>query len=237
MSTNRQPSEIRAIEITQGFSKHAPAVLFRMGETIVHCTAFLEEGAPRFVPEGQGWVTAEYAMLPASGQERIRRSRNGRVDGRSQEIQRLIGRSFRGVMDLEALGPHTIYLDCDVLNADGGTRCASISGAYVALSMAIQQLKQKELIAKDAQVLREEVAAVSLGLVDQQLVLDLEYAQDVRAEVDLNLVMTGRGELIEIQGTGERSTFSVGQLQEMLTLGQQGIEQILTHTRTFLQSL
>ncbi|MCB9638565.1 MAG: ribonuclease PH [Myxococcales bacterium] len=226
--------QIRAISIEEGFSQSAASVIFRMGQTVVHCSAMSEERVPPFVQDGKGWVTAEYAMLPASSGQRIQRARNGRVDGRSQEIQRLIGRSLRAVVDMGALGPRTIYLDCDVLSADGGTRCASICGAYIAFVLATRKLQDKGLV--DAEkIMLDEVAAISVGIVDGQAMVDLAYEQDVRAEVDMNLVMTGKGNLIEVQGTGERSTFSIEQLQELIKLGQGGIEQILEATRTYLK--
>ena len=230
----RAHDKLRDILIEPGFSTSAASVIFRMGETVVHCTALAEERVPPFVQEGHGWLTAEYAMLPASSSRRIQRSsRSGSVDGRSQEIQRLIGRSLRSVVDLSAMGSRTIYLDCDVLNADGGTRCASICGAYIALSLSLRRLQREGLLTAD-RVLREDVAAVSVGIVGGEALLDLAYVEDSRAEVDMNLVMTGSGKLIEIQGTGERTTFSFEQLHTMLALGQQGIEALLAASRAYL---
>ncbi|MCK6508563.1 ribonuclease PH [Myxococcota bacterium] len=228
--------QMRRVSVEAGFSQHAASVIFRMGQTVVHCSAMSEEKAPLFVPEGTGWVTAEYAMLPSSSQQRVQRARNGKIDGRSQEIQRLIGRAVRAVVDTKALGPRSIFLDCDVLNADGGTRCASICGAYIALVLAVRMLEKRGIL-DSRKVLVDDVAAVSVGIVDGRAVLDLAYEQDVRAEVDMNLVMTGRGQMIEVQGTGERGTFSMEQLQELIKLGQSGIEQILEVTRAYLRGV
>jgi ribonuclease PH len=233
---DRGLDQMRPVSIEAGFSQHAASVIFRMGQTVVHCSAMSEERTPVFVPEGTGWVTAEYAMLPASSGQRVQRARNGKIDGRSQEIQRLIGRSLRAVVDMKALGSRSISLDCDVLNADGGTRCASICGSYVAFVLAVRALEKRGLV-DSRKVLVDEVAAISIGIVDGEAMLDLAYEQDVRAEVDMNLVMTGRGQMVEVQGTGERSTFSLEQLQQMIKLGQAGIDQILEAIRAYLRSV
>jgi ribonuclease PH len=196
-----------------------------MGETTVLCTCSLELSVPSFLlGSGKGWLTAEYAMLPGSTSPRKARDRAGKTDGRSVEIQRLIGRSLRAVIDLEKLGERTLYIDCDVLQADGGTRTASINGAYVALLDTLAA--NKALLGPPGDVLRGSVAAVSVGLLNDKELLDLDYSEDKDAEVDLNLVMTGSGQFIEVQGTGEEATFSRSQLDRLLKLGKLGIEKI-----------
>ncbi|GAU75451.1 ribonuclease PH [Fusibacter sp. 3D3] len=192
-----------------------------MGHTKVLCTAIVEEKVPHFLKgTGQGWVTAEYGMLP--GATGTRKSRNTKgIDGRSQEIQRLIGRSLRSVVDLKALGERTIWIDCDVIQADGGTRTASITGAYVALQDAIQTLLDNDVLKSNP--IKTSVAAVSVGIYESNIVLDLCYEEDSKAHVDMNLVMTGEGELIEIQGTGEEKPFTKAQMFELLELGEMGI--------------
>jgi ribonuclease PH len=196
-----------------------------MGETTVLCTCSLELSVPSFLlGSGKGWLTAEYAMLPGSTSPRKSRDRAGKTDGRSVEIQRLIGRSLRAVIDLEKLGERTLYIDCDVLQADGGTRTASINGAYVALLDTLAA--NKALLGPPGEVLRGSVAAVSVGLLNDKELLDLDYSEDKDAEVDLNLVMTGSGQFIEVQGTGEEATFSRSQLDRLLKLGKLGIEKI-----------
>lgn len=224
-SDNRAPDQLRPIEIMRGFTQTAPgSVLVRAGRTIVFCTAMIEEGVPEWrVASGKGWLTAEYEMLPASTPQRRPRSR-ARIDGRAQEIQRLIGRSLRVAVDLARLGPRTIYLDCDVLQADGGTRTAAITGAFVALCDALAEGRRRGLWGDD--VLLQSVAAVSAGVVDGRMLLDLDYREDVTAAVDCNLVMTDRGEWVEIQATGERSTLTDAQLAEMLAIGRRGIERL-----------
>jgi ribonuclease PH len=196
--------------------------LIRMGGTLVHCTASVEPGVPGFKRgTGEGWVTAEYAMLPRATVERTSRERNG-PGGRTQEIQRLIGRSLRGVVDFAALGERTIYVDCDVLTADGGTRCAAITGGFVALDLALRRLADEGKLA--AVPLTGTLAAVSCGLVGGVALLDLDYAEDSTAEVDANVVMTGDGGLVEVQATAERTPLSRTHLDELLALAQQGIE-------------
>jgi ribonuclease PH len=230
----RQPDELRPLVFRRRFTRLAPgSVLVRMGRTAVLCTCCVELGVPPFlVGTGKGWLTAEYAMLPGSTRPRKARDRAGKVDGRSVEIQRLIGRSLRSVVDLEKLGERTLYLDCDVLDADGGTRTASINGAYVALIDAL--FANKAVLGSPEAIVRGSVAAVSVGLVNDTELLDLDYSEDKEAEVDMNLVMTGAGEFIEVQGTGEEATFSQTQLDRLLKLGKQGIEAITASQRKTL---
>ena len=218
----RRPDELRPIEITTGFQPHAEgSALVKCGQTWVLCAASVDEKIPPFVKQGEGWVTAEYAMLPRSTNTRAGRQGGGR----GQEIQRLIGRSLRAAVDLPKLGPRTITLDCDVLNADGGTRTASITGAWVALALAVRGLEKKGLIAPGT-VLGPAVAAISVGIVGGEPRLDLAYAEDAKADVDMNVVMTG-GQLIELQGTAERAPFSRPELDTMLALAERGITQLL----------
>jgi ribonuclease PH len=204
-------------------------VLIECGDTRVLCTASFEEGVPDWKKSmGGGWLTAEYDMLPSSTTERRPRTRT-RIDGRTQEIQRLIGRSLRAVLDLNALGENSILIDCDVLQADGGTRTVAITGAYIALLDALRAIRKQRGLTGDP--LRDSVAAVSVGLLDGKPVLDLCYAEDVEAEVDLNVVMTGSGQFIEVQGTGEHATFSRSQLDRLLTLATAGIRRLTTIQR------
>jgi len=199
------------------------SALISMGETRVICTASAQESVPRWMAgQGRGWVTAEYGMLPAStGERKQRDATRGRLDGRTVEIQRLIGRSLRVVVDFKALGERTVYLDCDVLQADGGTRCASITGAYVALALACAKLQAQGLL--EASPLTGSVAAVSCGVIDGVPLLDLDYSEDSRAEVDANVVMSGDGGLVELQTTGERTPLSRAHLDELLALAEAGI--------------
>lgn len=222
-SYNRTHEEARPIRITTGFTKHAEgSVLVETGETKVICTASVEEKVPSFLRgKGQGWVTAEYAMLPRATGTRVSRER-GKVGGRTQEIQRLIGRSLRAAVDLNKLGERSIQIDCDVIQADGGTRTASITGAWVALSIAIQGLKDQGLLSDEPMV--GQVAAISLGKIEGALMLDLDYHEDSNAEVDLNLVMIQGKGLIEIQGTAEGAPFSLEELTGMVELGGKGLE-------------
>jgi ribonuclease PH len=202
------------------------SVLVEMGRTRVLCNLSLQEQAPRWLEgTGRGWLTAEYAMLPQSTHTRTRRETRG-LRGRTQEIRRLIGRSLRAAVDLDRIGERTLFLDCDVIQADGGTRTAAISGGYVALALAVRRLAGREILPPD--VLRFPIAAVSLGVIDDQVWLDLCYAEDSRAEVDMNVVMTGEGNLVEIQGTAEGSPFSQETLDEMLALSRRGIEALVT---------
>lgn len=220
----RRPDELRPIEIVTGFQKHAEgSALIKCGSTWVLCSASVEEKVPPFLEgKGKGWVTSEYAMLPRSTH-----TRSGRQGGgRGQEIQRLIGRALRAAIDVKALGPRTITLDCDVLSADGGTRTASITGAYVALTLAVDWIKRKGLLPADAAVLREPIAAVSVGIIDGVPLLDLPYEEDARAGVDMNVVMTESGHLVEVQGTAEGATFPRADLDRMLDLATVGIQEL-----------
>jgi ribonuclease PH len=225
----RAPGQLRSVSIETGFMRTADgSALISLGETRVICTASLVQGVPGWrEASGSGWVTAEYSMLPAStGRRRERDSTRGRPDGRTVEIQRLIGRSLRAVVDMQALGPRSVYLDCDVLQADGGTRCASITGAYVALWLALEPLVASGELA--AMPLSNSVAAVSCGMVDGRLLLDLCYREDSRAEVDMNVVMTGDGRLIEVQATGESVSFPRESLDVLLDLAAQGAAELRT---------
>jgi ribonuclease PH len=219
--------EMRPVRMTPGFVEVAEgSVLIEMGNTRVLCNATVEDSVPSWrLGSGSGWVTAEYAMLPRSTQQRTRRETRG-LGGRTQEIRRLIGRSLRAAVDLDRLGERTIILDCDVIQADGGTRTASITGGYVALALAVQRLVAEGEVAQD--VLSGGLAAISLGLVDGRLLLDLCYEEDSAAEVDFNIVMTGDGRLIEVQGTAEGTPFDRAALDAMLDLAEQGIGQLLS---------
>ena len=226
-SHGRGAGELRPTTIEPGSVRTATgSVLISMGETRVSCTAAHQEGGPRWLSgRGRGWVTAEYGMLPAStGERKQRDATRGRPDGRTVEIQRLIGRSVRGVVDFDALGENTIYLDCDVLQADGGTRCASITGAYVALALACERLREAGRVARSP--LTGSVAAVSCGMVDGVALLDLDYAEDSTAEVDANVVMTGDGGLVEVQATAERTPLSRASLDDLLGLAAKGIDEL-----------
>jgi ribonuclease PH len=226
-SYGRAPDGLRPTTIEAGFVRTATgSALISVGETRVICTASAQESVPRWmVGKGRGWVTAEYSMLPASTGDRKQRDiTKGRLDGRSVEIQRLIGRSLRGVVDFKALGERTIYLDCDVLQADGGTRCASITGAYVALALACAQLQAKGKLERSP--LTGSVAAVSCGMKDGRALLDLDYSEDSGAEVDANVVMTGEGGLVEVQATAERTPLSRAHLDELLALAAAGIAEL-----------
>jgi ribonuclease PH len=223
-SYGRGPAGLRPTTIQAGFVPTATgSALIAVGETRVICTASAQDGVPRWLAgSGRGWVTAEYGMLPAStGERKARDVSRGRPDGRSIEIQRLIGRSLRGVVDFRALGERTIYVDCDVLTADGGTRCASITGGMVALELACRRLTQDGKIARSP--LTGTVAAVSAGVVDGAALLDLDYSEDSTAEVDANVVMTGDGGLVEVQATAERTPLSRAHLDELLALAAEGI--------------
>ena len=205
--------EVRPILITPGFLQSAPSALIEIGQTRVLCTAIIEESVPPWMRgQGRGWLTAEYGMLPAStGQRKQRDATKGKLDGRTVEIQRLIGRSLRAVVDLEQLGENTLWVDCDVLEADGGTRCASITGAYVAAHIALAKIGRTS-------ALRDSIAAISVGIVDGNPVLDLPYVEDSRADVDMNVVMTGSDGLVEVQGTAEGTPFPRADLNSLLDL-------------------
>ena len=226
-SDGRAAEELRPVEIAAGFVRSATwSALFSQGGTRVICTASAVDSVPRWMSgRGRGWVTAEYAMLPASTGERKQRDvTRGRPDGRTVEIQRLIGRALRGVIDFDALGERTIYIDCDVLEADGGTRCASITGGYVALQLALARLVEEGSLG--TLPLNGSIAAVSCGMVAGEALLDLDYSEDSTAEVDANVVMTGDGGLVEVQATAERTPLTQASLDELLALAAAGIERL-----------
>ena len=230
----RRPDDLRPLSFKRRYTRQAPgSVLVRMGRTTVLCTCTIDLAVPPFLAgTGKGWLTAEYGMLPGSTSTRKARDRGGKIDGRTVEIQRLIGRSLRAVVDLEKLGERTLWIDCDVLEADGGTRTASINGAFVALVDALTS--QKRVLGPVASLLAGSVAAVSAGLLNDVELLDLDYGEDKDAEVDLNLVMTGAGQFVEVQGSGEEATFSGAQLDRLLQLGKLGIEKITAGQRRAL---
>jgi ribonuclease PH len=226
-SDGRKPAELRPIVLTPGFITSATgSVLLEVGSTRIICTAMVEESVPVWMRgRGSGWVTSEYGMLPGStGERKQRDATRGKPDGRTVEIQRLIGRSLRSVVDMRALGERTVWIDCDVIQADGGTRCAAICGGYVALHLACKRLVDERLL--NELPLSDSVAAVSVGIVGGEPLLDLAYVEDSRAEVDMNVVMSGRGELIEVQATGERTPFGRASLDRLLELAAAGIEEL-----------
>lgn len=232
----RSNKKLREIKITRNFLKTAEgSVLIEMGDTKVICTASIEDKVPPFLrDQNKGWVTAEYSMIPRATPTRtLREAVSGKIGGRTHEIQRLIGRTLRSVMNLEALGERTIRLDCDVIQADGGTRTASITGAFVALMDAIRYALEDKIIEK--QPIKDYVAAVSVGIVDGELRLDLSYAEDSIAEVDMNVVMTGSGKFIEIQGTAETNPFDKSLLQDLLDLAKSGIKEIIHIQKNVLE--
>ncbi len=225
----REQQQLREVHIEKDYIKHAEgSVLISVGETKVICTASIEEKVPPFMRgQGKGWVTAEYSMLPrATEQRNLRESSKGKVSGRTMEIQRLIGRALRSVVDLDKLGERTIWIDCDVIQADGGTRTASITGAFVAMVLALSKIADKKLASSFP--IKGFLAATSVGL-DRELgaILDLNYIEDSKADVDMNIVMTGNGEFVELQGTGEEATFSRSQLNEFLELAEKGIVELI----------
>ena len=235
----RRPDQLRPLRFQNHIAPYATgSTLIEWGNTRVICGVMVEEMVPRWMKDQNvsgGWITAEYSMLPYSTQQRKPRDiAKGKIDGRSQEIQRLIGRAMRAAVDLEKLGPRTIWVDCDVLQADGGTRTAAITGSYVALSLAARKLIAEEKVKENP--LLKAVAGVSVGIVNQQVVLDLCYVEDAAAQVDLNMAMTDAGEFIELQGTGEESTFNDSQLSEMLALGKAGIRQLLRAQKAALEA-
>ena len=233
----RAVDEMRKVTITRGFTDNpAGSVLVTFGNTRVMCTASVEQSVPRFKRDsGEGWLTAEYSMLPASTHERMpRESMRGKVKGRTHEISRLIGRSLRAAIDLKELGENTINIDCDVLQADGGTRTASITGAYVALADALTSLHAAGAV--PGTPLKAPVAAVSVGIIDGRVCLDLPYEEDSRAEVDLNVVMTAEGKFVEIQGTGEEGTFDRGQLNDMLDSAEKGLRELVALQQEVLRA-
>jgi ribonuclease PH len=235
--SGRNPDQLRTIKLTRNYIKHPEgAVLVEFGDTRVLCTATVEEKTPRWIKgSGKGWVTAEYGMLPRStGQRMHREAAQGRQGGRTMEIQRLIGRSLRAVVDLAALGERTITVDCDVIQADGGTRTASITGGYVALVDAVQHLRQRGGLAKNP--IYGYVASVSVGIYQGAPVLDLDYAEDSNAETDMNVVMNDAGAFIEVQGTAEGHAFRMDELQAMLDLAKGGIAELIDHQRAALNA-
>lgn len=234
-NSGRAFDELRPVSIIPGYTKFAPgSVLIETGDTRVICTASIDDKVPPFLKgTGTGWVTAEYSMLPGSTPTRTAREvTRGRVSGRTSEIQRLIGRALRAVVDLSALGERTVWIDCDVIQADGGTRTASITGAFVALYLAMQKLKESGIIERIP--ITDYVAATSVGIVRGIPLLDLEYGEDSEAEVDMNVVMTGSGKFIEIQGTAENSPFSQDELDELLRLAKKGISILIAKQKAVL---
>lgn len=234
----RAHDELRPVRIHRGFIEPAEgSVLMEMGRTRVICTVTVEDRVPPFLKgKGAGWITAEYGMLPrATGERSPREVIRGRQTGRTMEIQRLIGRALRSVIDLKALGERTLLVDCDVIQADGGTRTASVTGSYVALVEATERLRRQGAITRLP--IRDSLAAVSVGVVAGQPLLDLDYREDSRAEVDMNLVMTGSGGLVEVQGTGEEGPFTRGQFEAMLNLGERGIRELMERQREALGPL
>lgn len=234
----RKLAQLRPIKITPSYIKTADgSVLIEMGDTKVICTAKLEDRVPPFLRNsGKGWITAEYGMLPGSSSIRIgRESSRGKVGGRTHEIQRLIGRSLRAIADLRTLGEKTIWIDCDVIQADGGTRTASITGAYVALAQAVRSWLGRGMISIDP--VKDAVAAVSIGIVEGKILLDLCYEEDSKADVDMNFVMTGAGKFIEVQGTAEAAPFTRRQMERMAEIAQTGIKELLKTQKNVIGSL
>ena len=232
----RTPLELRATKITPGFTKYAEgSVLIEVGATKVICNATVDEKVPNFLKgKGNGWVTAEYSMLPRATESRTNREVNrGAPSGRTHEIQRLIGRSLRAVIDMKALGERTVTIDCDVIQADGGTRTASITGGFVALALALNKSVESGKIAKLP--LKDYLAAVSVGVVENQVLLDLAYTEDSVAEVDMNIIKTGDGRFIELQGTAEKDAFSREQMNELIAAAEIGIEKLMTIQRAAIE--
>lgn len=233
----RAPTQMRPVKITRHYIRHAEgSVLIEYGETRVICTASVVEKVPPFLKgSDQGWLTAEYGMLPRStGERMLREAAKGKQSGRTMEIQRLIGRALRSVLDLEKIGERTIQIDCDVIQADGGTRTASITGAFVALCDAISYLRSEKIISKTP--IRDQVAAVSVGILNGQPLLDLDYAEDSNCDTDLNVVMTGNLGLVEVQGTAEKVAFSRQELDSMLDMAQQGLQELFNLQRQVLNA-
>lgn len=230
----RKPDQLRKIKVTKNYLKHAEgSCLIEFGETKVICSASVEEGVPPFLKgTGKGWVTAEYGMLPRSCNTRIRREK---TSGRTEEIQRLVGRSLRAVVDMEKLGERTIKIDCDVLQGDGGTRTASITGGFIALADAILWMKKQMMFEKIP--LKDYVAAISVGVFEGKPVLDLNYAEDSKAHVDMNIVMVGKGNFVEVQGTGENATFSRKEIDALLKLAEKGIKELFDVQKKALGNL
>lgn len=234
----RKKNQLRPLKITRNFIKHAEgSVLIEMGDTKVICTATVEERVPPFLrDQKKGWVSAEYAMIPRSSKDRIpRESARGKIGGRTHEIQRLIGRSLRSVVDTKALGERTIWIDCDVIQADGGTRTASITGSFIALVDAVQFLRREKKI--QAMPVRDYLAAISVGKVGGELFLDLNYPEDSTAEVDMNVVMTGSGKFVEVQGTAEQEAFHKKELDDLLRLATSGIKKLVASQKKLIGEL
>ncbi len=237
-SDGRKPDDIRPVKITRSFTKYAEgSVLIEMGETKVICNATIEEKVPPFLRDkGQGWVTAEYGMLPRSTHDRMPREANrGKQGGRTLEIQRLVGRALRAVTDMTALGERTVWIDCDVIQADGGTRTAAITGSFIALADAMTKLKEKQLIKQ--RPLKDYLAAISIGKIGSEIRIDLAYDEDSVADVDMNLVMTGRGRLVEVQGTAEGTPFEKKDLDVFLSLGWVGIQSLIKIQKDLIGTL
>ncbi|MCE1245335.1 MAG: ribonuclease PH [Firmicutes bacterium] len=234
----RQIFDLRPVKITRNYIKHAEgSVLIEVGETKVICTATVDEKTPGWMKNtGKGWITAEYGLLPRSTKERnSREATKGRLSGRTQEIMRLIGRALRSVVDLNMMGERTIQIDCDVIQADGGTRTASITGAFVAIVDAFAHLQQAGII--KGRVLKSYLAAVSVGIIDNTEILDLNYEEDSRAQVDMNVIMTSRGELVEVQGTAEGNPFSKKQLYRLVDVAQKGINELIVVQKEVLSDI
>ncbi|GLC88374.1 ribonuclease PH [Lysinibacillus piscis] len=235
----RHAEALRPVRIESDYLLHPEgSVLIQVGNTKVICTATIEDKVPGFLRgQGKGWITAEYSMLPRATEQRTpREAARGKINGRTMEIQRLIGRALRAVVDLEALGERTVWIDCDVIQADGGTRTASITGAFVAMTQAIAKLAEEKQLARFP--ITDFLAATSVGIVEGQgAILDLNYVEDVAAEVDMNIVMTGAGRFVELQGTGEEATFSREELNELLALGEKGISELIALQKEVLGEL
>ena len=234
-SEKRKSTDIRKLKITPGFLKFAEgSCLFEIGNTKVACSASVEQGVPKFLRgKGSGWVTAEYGMLPRSCKSRIvREASRGKLGGRTQEIQRLIGRSLRAIVDLNKIGERTIHMDADVIQGDGGTRCASITGCFISLGLALKKMKEENLIEEIP--LSDYVAAISVGVVNGKGLLDLDYEEDSNADVDMNIVMTGKGKFIEIQGTAEKNPFSTSEMNKLLELAKKGMKSIFEKEKKLL---
>jgi ribonuclease PH len=232
----RTLNQLREIKVTPNFIKHAEgSVLIEFGETKVICNATVNDNVPPFLRgKGTGWITAEYSMLPRATQDRnIRESVKGKLSGRTMEIQRLIGRALRACIDLEKLGERTIILDCDVIQADGGTRTTSITGAYIALEIAIKKLLKEKKLKENP--LKAQIAAISVGINNGEVLLDLKYTEDSTAEVDMNVIMNDKGELIEVQGTGEEATFTRQELNKMLDVAEEGLKQIFELQKKYIE--
>ena len=235
--SQRKPDQLRQVRITRNYTKHAEgAVLMECGDTKVICTASIVEKVPGFLKgKNQGWLTAEYGMLPRSTNTRIdREAARGKQSGRTQEIQRLIGRSLRAVVDLSKLGERTIHIDCDVIQADGGTRTASITGAFIAVQDAVAYLLEKKLLTESP--IRDSVAAISVGIYQGTPVLDLDYLEDSDCDTDMNVVMTGQGGFVEIQGTAEGAPFSHTEMASLMSLAEKGIRELVTAQQAALKS-